>query len=200
MQQVPGHHPAQPQLSIQAEGLLNLRRGIAKAQPVQKAKQRRHPQTILARLRTTRFVLRGSVSERAGLTVRSGRDAHRADRRSHLPGTGNRRSRPGALGLHHVRVSSRLLVQAPGAEPVQMGIPAWPQPRLVGTTVERRVWGESVRTGHPSRSSVPHAAHDGDRVAAITATAVAARARAATGRRAPGRTASRRASSPGGSR
>jgi hypothetical protein len=67
----------------------------------------------------------------AELALRLAYEAHRLHVRRRLPCAGRAGSRPGAIGLHDVRLSTRLLVQASRSERVQMGVPVRAQRRLI---------------------------------------------------------------------
>ena len=100
----------------------------------------------------------------AGLALRSARETHRADGRRRLSGVGSAGSRPGAIRLHDVRVSSRLLVQAPWPESVQMGVPVWAQlPRLARAIQLGSMLALLARSGSASRQRCT-SAHVGARL------------------------------------
>ncbi len=81
------------------------------------------------------------------LAIRSADEARGHRERGRISGTGSARSRSGAVRLYDLRMSDRLLVQAPGPEPLQVGVPVWAQLRLLDQ-------GEAASglARHPGRS------------------------------------------------
>jgi hypothetical protein len=85
----------------------------------------------------------------AGLAVRLTYEEHRLHVRRRLLGTGRAGSRPGAIGLRDVRLSTQLLVQASRSERVQMGVPVRAPPRLIAKAMPTAAAGAT----HPPRES-----------------------------------------------